>query len=147
MKKTKGILGLLLAFMLVVSTQSTSIQAANYVSRSLVKLNAVYAGYTATSNTSTITVGASTERNNAEITSVVITSSKSSSSVGNLTLHVENTTTGYSDSKVWAKSVTFTGLNGSCPVGSYKVYFTGYNAAGTIGAATLNSATIKIYYA
>lgn len=144
--KGKKILSIMLAWMLLVSVQSISVQAANYTSRSLVKLNAVYTGYTATSNTSTVTVGSTTSTKNAKITSIVITSTKSTSSVGTLTLHVKNNTTGYSDSMPWEKSVTFTGLNGSCPVGSYSIYFTGYNSTGGVGAATLSAGTIKIYY-
>lgn len=145
----KRVLSVVMAVLFVITLQSNSVQAADYVSRSLVKLNAVYlqGSSTAVSNSSVITVSSSASRENAEITSIVITSSKSSASVGNLTLHVKNKTTGYSDSKAWAKSVTFTGLNGSNPIGSYEVYFTGSRTGSLLpAAATLSSATIKVYY-
>ena len=138
-----------MALFFVVSMQVNSVQAAYSTSRSLVKLNAVYStsSLTAVSNTSTVTVGSSTTTRNKEITSVVITSTKSSTSTGDITMYVKNTTTGYSDSKPWARTLTFTGLNGSSPIGSYQVYFTATRkSAGSYAAATINTATIKINY-
>lgn len=146
----KRCLSFVLALLFVVSMQANSVQAADYTSRSLVKLNAMYStnSLTALSNYSTITVGSSTTTKNKKITSVVITSSKSATSTGDITMHVENKTTGYSDSKPWARTLTFTGLNGSNPIGSYQVYFTAKRSSvGVPAAATINTATIKIYYA
>lgn len=145
----KRSLSFLMTLLLVLSMQAQSVHAAEYLSRSLVKLNAAYYGNStlAVSNTAKITVNNSYTLKNAKITSVVITSSKSAASKGDITMHVANTTTGYSDSMPWARSITFTGLNGSSPVGNYQIYFTGQRKiAKTTEAATISSATIKICY-
>ena len=90
------------------------------------------------------------------ISKIVVTSTKSSGSSGNIELFVakdedngDGTFDRYTDSKSWNSSLTFAdfGNYNLSPVGNYYVQFesTRYST-GTVAAATLKNIYVTVYY-
>ena len=130
-----------------IMSTSISTRATDFVSRSLGKLNATFMtnSLTATSNSSPVTINASSVSSNGKITSVVLNMTKSSASTGNIVVYVKVGTKVVG--KTYSNTLTFTEFNGLSPAGSWEIYFVSTRPmAGTLAAATISSGTFKVNY-
>lgn len=125
---------------------------------SIGRLNAFFGAddLVAESTIGSFTIRSSSVPAGATITKIVVTSSKSSGSTGNIVLYVakdedngDGTFDRYIDNKTWASSLTFSdfGNYGLSAVGTYYVQFASTRySTGTIAAATLNNVNVTVYY-
>ena len=110
----------------------------------------------ATSALGSFTISSTSVPSGSTISKIVVTSTKSSGSSGNIELFVakdedngDGTFDRYTDSKSWNSSLTFAdfGNYNLSPVGNYYVQFesTRYST-GTVAAATLKNIYVTVYY-
>lgn len=119
-------------------------------------LNAFFGTYDSVAESNVVSFTVSGVPQNATITKIVVTSSKSSGSTGTIVLYVakdeelaDGTVDRYIDNKTWASSLTFPdfGNFGLKAAGTYYVQFASTRySTGTIAAATLNNVYATVYY-
>ena len=110
----------------------------------------------AESTIGSFTIRSSSVPAGATITKIVVTSSKSSGSTGNIVLYVakdedngDGTFDRYIDNQTWASSLTFSdfGNYGLSAAGTYYVQFASTRySTGMIAAATLKNVYVTVYY-
>ena len=135
-----------------------SVTATSSQSHSIGMLNAVYGAYDteAYSEIDSFTIRESAVPAGATITKIVVTSTKSSESIGTTYFYVakdedngDGTFDRYTDYKLWNSSLTFPdfGLYGLSAAGNYYVQFQGVRySTGTMAAATLRNVKVTVYY-
>ena len=144
--------------MVTVEVTPTSLYATSSERHSIGSLNAFFGEYdsVAESTIGSFTIRSASVPAGATISKIVVTSSKSSGSTGNIVLYVakdkdngDGTFDRYIDNKTWASSLTFHdfGNYGLSAVGTYYVQFASTRySTGTIAAATLKNVYITVYY-
>lgn len=121
-------------------------------------LNSFFGTYdtVATSALGSFTISSTSVPSGSTISKIVVSSTKSSGSIGSIELFVakdedngDGTFDRYTDSKNWSSSLTFAdfGNYDLSPVGNYYVQFesTRYST-GTVAAATLRNIYVTVYY-
>lgn len=144
--------------MVTVEVMPTSLYATSPDKHSIGSLNAFFGEYdsVAESTMGSFTIRSTSVPTGATITKIVVTSSKSSGSTGNIVLYVakdedngDGTFDRYIDNKTWASSLTFSdfGNYGLSAAGTYYVQFASTRyTTGTIAAATLKNVYVSVYY-
>lgn len=141
-----------------VEVTPTSLYSSNSERHSIGSLNAFFGEYdsVAESTIGSFTIRSTSVPAGATISKIVVTSSKSSGSTGNVVLYVakdedngDGTFDRYIDNKTWASSLTFPdfGNYGLSAAGTYYVQFASTRySTGTIAAATLKNVYVTVYY-
>lgn len=144
--------------MVTVEVTPTSLYATSSERHSIGSLNAFFGEYdsVAESTIGSFTIRSASVPAGATISKIVVTSSKSSGSTGNIVLYVakdedngDGTFDRYIDNKTWASSLTFPdfGNYGLSAAGTYYVQFASTRySTGTIAAATLKNVYVTVYY-
>ena len=142
--------------MVTVEVMPTSLYATSPDKHSIGSLNAFFGEYdsVAESTIGSFTIRSTSVPTGATITKIVVTSSKSSGSTGNIVLYVakdedngDGTFDRYIDNKTWASSLTFSdfGNYGLSAAGTYYVQFASTRyTTGTIAAATLKNVYVSV---
>ncbi|MDE7324064.1 MAG: hypothetical protein K2N73_15385 [Lachnospiraceae bacterium] len=144
--------------MVTIEVMPTSLYATSPDKHSIGSLNAFFGEYdsVAESTIGSFTIRSTSVPAGATITKIVVTSSKSSGSTGNIVLYVakdedngDGTFDRYIDNKTWASSLTFSdfGNYDLSAAGTYYVQFASTRySTGTIAAATLKNVYVSVYY-
>lgn len=137
--------------LIAISATSSFAAGSNYVNKNIVQLNASFSS-TATyaeSNWGGANMNNSSFPANSQISGIVVNSSKSSGSTGNIVVHLVAEIDGelWEETQPWSSSLTFNGFNGYAPARQFYVFFSSTRSTtGTIAAATLTGVSMRLNY-